>query len=95
MPAFQQLWPRWRQAVGMAGHRGLLCFGPNRGRRVTYTNSRRWLPHVSPPPHDEAIARVIRDYLFSYGPATPQKFAQWIGAPPCGQSSSSSSVSGT
>jgi len=31
---------------------------------------------------DEAIAKVIRDYLFAYGPATPQKFAQWIGAPP-------------
>ena len=43
MPAFQDLWPRWRQAVGMAGHRGVLCFGPNRGRRVTYTNPRRWL----------------------------------------------------
>jgi Winged helix DNA-binding domain len=82
IPAFQELWPRWRQAVGMAGHRGVLCFGPNRGRRVTYTNPRRWLPNFSPRHHDEAIAKVISDYLFAYGPATPQKFAQWIGAPP-------------
>lgn len=82
MPAFQELWPRWRQAVGMASHRGVLCFGPNRGRRVTYTNPRRWLPNFRPPPHDEAIAKVISDYLFAYGPATPQNFAQWIGAPP-------------
>jgi hypothetical protein len=82
MPAFQEMWPRWRQAVGMAGHQGVLCFGPNRGRRVTYTNPRRWLPNFRPPPQDEAIAKVISDYLFAYGPSTPQKFAQWIGAPP-------------
>jgi hypothetical protein len=82
MPAFQELWPRWRQAVGMASHRGVLCFGPNRGRRVTYTNPSRWLPNFRPPPSDEAIGKVIRDYLFAYGPATPQQFAQWIGAPP-------------
>jgi DNA glycosylase AlkZ-like len=82
MPAFQELWPRWRQAVGGAGHRGVLCFGPNRGRRVTYTNPHRWLPDFTPAREDEAIAKVIRDYIHAYGPATPQQFAQWIGAPP-------------
>jgi hypothetical protein len=82
MPAFQELWPRWRQAVGLASHRGVLCFGPNRGRRITYTNPHRWLPGFTPAPEDEAIANVIMDYLFAYGPATPQQFAQWIGAPP-------------
>jgi Winged helix DNA-binding domain len=82
MPAFQELWPRWRQVVGMAGHSGVLCFGPNRGRRVTYTNPRRWLPDFQPAPDDEAIAKVIMAYLYAYGPATPQQFAQWIGAPP-------------
>jgi DNA glycosylase AlkZ-like len=82
MPAFQDLWPRWRQAVGMAAHRGVLCFGPNRGRRMTYTNPHRWLPGLSPVSRDEAIAKVITRYLHAYGPATPQQFAQWIGAPP-------------
>ena len=28
MPAFQELWPRWRQAVDTAANRGVLCFGP-------------------------------------------------------------------
>jgi Winged helix DNA-binding domain len=82
MPAFQELWPRWRQVVGMAGHRGVLCFGPNRGRRVTYTNPGRWLPHFKPAPEDTAITKLITAYLYAYGPATPQQFAQWIGAPP-------------
>jgi len=82
MPAFQEMWPRWRQAVGRAAHRGVLCFGPNRGRRVTYTNPRRWLPRFRPASQDEAIATVIKRYLYAYGPATPKQFAQWIGAPP-------------
>ncbi len=82
MPAFQDMWPRWRQAVGMAAHRGVLCFGPNKGRRVTYTNPRRWLPGFRPAPEDQAIGTLITRYLYAYGPATPQQFAQWIGAPP-------------
>jgi hypothetical protein len=82
MPAFQDLWPRWRQAVVMASYRGVLCFGPNKGRRVTYTNPRRWLPEFKPASEDKAIVAVITRYLYAYGPATPQHFAQWIGAPP-------------
>jgi Winged helix DNA-binding domain len=82
MPAFQELWPRWRQVVAMAGHRGVLCFGPNRGRRVTYTNPGRWLPDFKSAPEDTAVTKLITTYLYAYGPATPQQFAQWIGAPP-------------
>ena len=81
MPAFQDLWPRWRQAVVMAANRGVLCFGPNKGRRVTYTNPRRRLPGLKPASEDRAIEAVIKRYLYAYGPATPQHFAQWIGAP--------------
>jgi Winged helix DNA-binding domain len=81
MPAFQDLWPRWRQAVAIAAYRGVLCFGPNKGRRVTYTNPRRWLPGFKPASEDQAIEAVITRYLHAYGPATPQHFAQWIGAP--------------
>ena len=82
MPAFQDLWPRWRQAVSTAAHRGVLCFGQNRGRRVTYTNPRRWLPGFAPAPEDDAVAELLHRYLRAYGPATSRQFAQWIGAPP-------------
>jgi hypothetical protein len=82
MPAFQDLWPRWRQAVHTAAHRGVLCFGRNRGRRVTYTSPRRWLPGFRPGPEDGAVAELLRRYLHAYGPATSRQFAQWIGAPP-------------
>jgi hypothetical protein len=59
----------------------VLCFGPNKGRRVTYTNPCRWLPGFQPAFEDEAVGAVIMRYLSAYGPATPQQFAQWIGAP--------------
>lgn len=82
MPAFQQLWPRWRQAIPTAAHRGALCFGPDRGRKVTYTNPHRWLPGFAPEPPDAALAELLRRYLHAYGPATPEQFARWLSAPP-------------
>jgi hypothetical protein len=81
MPAFNGMWPRWRQAVGTAVKRGALCFGPNRGRKVTYTSPKRWLPGFRPADGPAAVAEVVRGYLHAYGPATPQQFAKWLGAP--------------
>jgi hypothetical protein len=81
MPAFNDRWPRWRQAMDTAANRGVLCFGPNRGRKVTYTNPGRWLPGFRPADGPTALAAVVRRYLYAYGPATPQHFAQWLAAP--------------
>jgi hypothetical protein len=79
MPAFQGRWPRWRQVMHLAGMRGALCFGPDRGRKVTYTSPSRWLP--APADTRTALAHVVRSYLHAYGPATPQRFAHWLNAP--------------
>ncbi|MFD6275427.1 winged helix DNA-binding domain-containing protein [Streptomyces sp. NPDC060209] len=76
MPAFQGMWPRWRQVLHLAGHRGALCYAPNRGRKATYTN-----PGAVPMPAGEATDALVRRYLRAYGPATPAHFAQWLGAP--------------
>jgi hypothetical protein len=81
MPAFQGMWPRWRQVLHLAGMRGALCFGPNRGRKVTYTNPHRWLPGFRPADGPAALAEVVRRYLHAYGPATPVHFAHWLAAP--------------
>ncbi|MEU6378285.1 winged helix DNA-binding domain-containing protein [Streptomyces sp. NPDC046909] len=77
MPAFQTLWPRWRQVLHRAGWSGALCFGPNRGRKVTYTRP----PHFTPLPEEEAVRTLVRRYLRAYGPATPAWFAKWLAAP--------------
>lgn len=81
MEAFQDKWPRWRQAEHTASTRGALCFGPNRGRQVTYTSPSRWLPGFTPAKPHTALAEVVKRYLYAYGPATPGHFAQWLAAP--------------
>ncbi len=82
MEAFQEMWPRWRQLTSTAAHRGLLCFGPNRGSNVTYTNAHRWLPGFRPDDGESALRNLVTRYLYAYGPATPQHFARWLGIPP-------------
>jgi uncharacterized protein YukE len=82
MPAFQGMWPRWRQATKTAAHRGALCFGPNRDRKVTYTSPRRWLPGFRPAEGRRALGELVRRYLQTYGPATPRHFAQWLACRP-------------
>lgn len=82
MPAFQTLWPRWRQMTEVAAHRGVLCFGPNKGRKVTYTSPARWLPGFAPAPRAEAADWLLERYLYSYGPSAPQHFARWLATTP-------------
>ncbi|MFJ5862971.1 winged helix DNA-binding domain-containing protein [Streptomyces parvus] len=76
MPGFQAMWPRWRQVLHLAGHRGALAYAPNRGRKATYTN-----PGCTPLPGPGALAALIERYLCAYGPATPAHFARWLAAP--------------
>jgi hypothetical protein len=82
MDAFQDKWPRWRQLTSTAAHRGVLCFGANRGRQVTYTNPHRWRPGWRPDDGATALRRLVTRYLYAYGPATPQHFARWLNIPP-------------
>jgi hypothetical protein len=76
MPAFQSNWARWRQVTHLAGMRGVLCFGTNKGRKITYTS-----PGVKPADENAALKHVLEAYLKAYGPSTPQRFAHWLSAP--------------
>jgi hypothetical protein len=82
MAAFGGFWPRWRQALGVAAYRGVICAGPNRGRRVTYASPSRWLPELVLPAPADAQLRLLRSYLTAYGPATPRHLAQWLATTP-------------
>jgi hypothetical protein len=82
MPAFGGFWPRWRLALGPAALRGVLCFGPQRGRRVAYASPSRWLPELSLPDPDAAQLELLRAYLTAYGPATPAHLARWLATTP-------------
>jgi Winged helix DNA-binding domain len=81
MDAFQDKWPRWIAAMAVATRRGVLCFGPNRGRATTYTSPARWLPGFAPMTGPAALAQLVRKYLYAYGPATPAHLAQWLSVP--------------
>jgi hypothetical protein len=81
MDAFQDKWPRWIAASGVAMRRGVMCFGPNRSRATTYTSPARWLPGFASSDGPAALASLIRHYLYAYGPATPAHFAKWLSAP--------------
>ena len=81
MPAFQVLWPRWRQAISVAGAQGALVFGAGRGRKVTYTSPRRADPGFAPAGPAEAVPEFLHRYLAAYGPATPSQLARWMAAP--------------
>jgi len=82
MDAFGDKWPRWRQLTSTAAHRGVLCFGPDRGRKVTYSHPRRWLTGFVPADGDAALRALVLRYLHAYGPATPRHFARWLAIPP-------------
>ncbi|MEV3974984.1 winged helix DNA-binding domain-containing protein [Streptomyces sp. NPDC050698] len=79
MPAFQDMWPRWRQVMHRAGWAGTLCFGPNRGRKATFTRPAPGDLEADP---SNALAAFVDRYLHTYGPATPKHFARWLAAPP-------------
>jgi len=82
MDAFQDKWPRWRQLTSTAAHHGVLCFGADRGRKVTYSHPRSWLPGFVPADGDAALRALVLRYLHAYGPATPRHFARWLAIPP-------------
>ncbi|WP_331461067.1 winged helix DNA-binding domain-containing protein [Micromonospora tarapacensis] len=81
MEAFGDRWPRWRQIEHEVTNRGVMCFGPLRGRKVTYTSPARWLPGFTPAESEVALTDLLLRYLWAYGPATPAHVAQWLSIP--------------
>ena len=63
MPAFGGFWPRWRQAIPAAAHRGVLCFGAGRGRTVTYSRPSTLVPGFRPGGAAESLRELVRRYL--------------------------------
>lgn len=75
----------WGQVFKPAAAGGLLCSGPDRGRNVTFTDPRTWVPDAPwdrQPDQHAAMATVISRFLDVYGPATLNDFARWWGTDP-------------
>jgi hypothetical protein len=67
----------WGSLLKPATYRGVLCFGPNRGRNVTFVRPDQWVAGWRTIDTGEALAAIARRYLAAYGPATHVDFAQW------------------
>jgi hypothetical protein len=71
----------WGVMLKPAAAGGLLCFGPDRDRNVTFTDPRshltgvRW-DDVDP---DTALREIVTRFLDTYGPATYEDFGRWWG----------------
>jgi len=72
-----RVWSPLRPAIV----RGLICYGPDRGRESTFVRLDRWLPNLPDTSEAEAKQMLLRRYLGAYGPATRQDFSRWSGIP--------------
>jgi uncharacterized protein YcaQ len=70
----------WGSHLKPAAYAGVLAFGPNRGRNVTFVHPERWLGRpLDRPAGDEALREIFLRYVRVYGPATHEDFARWWG----------------
>ena len=58
---------------------GLVCYGPQQGKKVTYVLVEHWLGKQEKLTEDEAKRILLRRYLSAYGPATLADFSHWSG----------------
>jgi hypothetical protein len=76
----EQLRSGWGAVLKPAANRGLLCFGPDRGRNVVFVRPADWLGELArEPDSDEALRTVLHRFLDVHGPATHTDFARWFG----------------
>ena len=69
----------WGSLLKPSARRGDLCFGPNRGRNVTFVRPDRWLRAFPKVDAEEARREVVRRFLAVYGPATADDLGRWLG----------------
>lgn len=65
-----------------AAFRGLMCFGPQSGRAVTFVRPDQWVGRWNEYDTDDALQKVFRRLLSTYGPASRAEVARWWGVRP-------------
>ncbi len=69
----------WGTFLKPAASRGLLCFGPDDGRNVTFVDPRAWLGREMPQPSEDAIGAVIERHLAAFPGCSKGELARWWG----------------
>jgi len=65
--------------IARAASEGILCQGPDRGKKVAYLPFDDWVGPLQPLLPHIALAELARRYLAAYGPAAPEDLAAWSG----------------
>jgi len=71
----------WGGVLKQSARFGDLCFGPPRGRNVTFVRPDRWLRRPLRADPDEAGRDFVRRVLAVYGPVSAVDFGHWIKQP--------------
>ncbi len=69
----------WGSPLKPFAYRGELCFGPSQGQNITFVNPKTWVGTWQSIEPEQALKKIVRLYLQTYGPATPEDFARWWG----------------
>ena len=74
----------WGAMLKPASFQGQLCFGPNKGRNVSFARPDQWLGFKASDAIDpnEALEEITRRFLAAYGPATREDLARWWAVSP-------------
>ncbi len=80
--AGERLHSGWGEFLKPASRRGVLCFGPSRGRNVTFVRPDQWLGRWRKVSAEEAWPELLRRFLRAFGPASLDDAARWAGVAP-------------
>ena len=69
----------WGSFLKPVAWRGRLCFAPNDGRYVRFTDPHSWLPKYDEHDPEDALREITRRFLATHGPATREDYARWWG----------------
>ena len=72
----------WGAVLKPASFRGELCFGPDRGRNVTFVAPSEYLPDWSDPDPAASAEALVRAALRSHGPFALDDLRRWWGVRP-------------
>jgi hypothetical protein len=72
----------WGAVLKPAAFRGELCFGPDRGRNVTFVRPDQWLPEWAEPEPAAAAEELVRRGLRAHGPMALDDLRRWWGVQP-------------
>jgi hypothetical protein len=67
------------ELLHLVAARGVVCYGPDRGREPTFVRADAWIPGWQDLPPLRAEDLLLRRYLGAYGPSTTTDFALWAG----------------